>query len=335
MEIDFLINHKVMTMSNLIKISDLFDIRYGNSLELINLTQCKSTDKNAIPFVSRTEKNNGISAYVEEELDIEVNPANTISVAVGGSVLSTFYQPLPFYTGFHVLVLYPKKKMGIIKTLFYAKCISANKYKYNYGRQANKTLKNLLIPAKISNELKEHLLNYHKEQLKNISDKSLINKKIDLEISKWKDFNLTELFDIKGSKTTPILELKEYGKGKYPYVTTQATNNGIDGFFDFYSEDGNILTADSAVLGYCAYQELPFSASDHVEKLIPKFKINQYIAMFLTTILNLEQYRYNYGRKCSQTRMKEISIKLPEKNGKPDFNFMKNYIKSLSYSSSL
>ena len=129
--------------------------------------------------------------------------------------------------------------------------------------------------------------------------------------------------------------MEEYGNGKYPYVTTQATNNGIDGFFDFYSEDGNVLTADSAVLGYCSYQALSFSASDHVEKLIPKFKMNKYVAMFLTTILNLEQYRYNYGRKCSQDRMKKISIKLPSKNENPDFEYMENYIKSLSYSSSL
>ncbi len=322
-------------MNNLVKISDLFDIVYGVNLELVNLTQCKSTDKHAIPFVSRTEKNNGVSAYVEEELDIDPNPAHTISVAGGGSVLSTFYQPLPYYSGRDLYVLIPKKKMSVVEMLFYTKCISANKYKYNYGRQANKTLKNLLIPKEIPSELKKHLKNYYKEQLKNISEKALINKKIDLEVSKWKKFNLTELFEIKGSKTTPVLELEEYGKGKYPYVTTQATNNGIEGFYDFYSEDGNVITADSAVLGYCAYQELPFSASDHVEKLIPKFEMNKYIAMFLVTILNLEQYRYNYGRKCSQTRMKEISVKLPEKNGEPDFDFMENYIKSLSYSLSL
>jgi len=88
-------------------------------------------------------------------------------------------------------------------------------------------------------------------------------------------------------------------------------------------------------MGYCSYQSLPFSASDHVEKLIPKFKMNKYIALFLVTILNLEQYRYNYGRKCSQERMKKISIKLPSKNGNPDFEYMENYVKSLPYSSSL
>jgi type I restriction-modification system DNA methylase subunit len=159
--------------------------------------------------------------------------------------------------------------------------------------------------------------------------------KINLNISNWKSFVMTSLFKIQGSKTTPLLELAEYGKGKYPFVTTQATNNGVEGFYDFYSEEGEILVADSAVLGYCSYQSLPFSASDHVEKLTPKFKMNKYVAMFLVTILNLEQYRYNYGRKCSQDRMKKISIKLPCKNGNPDFEYMENYIKSLSYSSSI
>lgn len=78
-----------------------------------------------------------------------------------------------------------------------------------------------------------------------------------------------------------------------------------------------------------------FSANDHVEKLAPNFKMNKYIEMFIVTILNLEQYRYNYGRKCSQTRMKQISIKLPEKDGEPDFEFMEKFIKSLSYSGSI
>jgi len=159
---------------------------------------------------------------------------------------------------------------------------------------------------------------------------------IELKTKEWKLFKLDgELFTITGSKTTPLLELEEYGKGKYPYVTTQATNNGVEGFYDFYTEDGNVLTVDSAVLGYCSYQPFDFSASDHVEKLIPNFEMNKYVALFLVTIMNLEKYRYNYGRKCSQTRMRQISIKLPAKNGQPDFEYMDNFIKSLNYSGSI
>ena len=168
-----------------------------------------------------------------------------------------------------------------------------------------------------------------------VQKNQFLSEEVNLDLAAWSFFKLKDLFQISGSKTTPLLDLEEFGVGKFPYITTQATNNGVEGFYDFYSEEGNVLTIDSAVLGFCAYQQFNFSASDHVEKLTPKFLMNKYVAMFLTTILNLEKYRYNYGRKCSQARMKEISIKLPSKNNAPDFDFMEKFIKSLPYSSSI
>lgn len=322
-------------LNDLIKISELFEIKYGVNLELVNMLECDINHPNAIAFISRTESNNGISAYVEEDFDISPNPAHTLSVAGGGSVLSTFYQPKPYYSGRDLYYLVPKVRMSVVEMFFYAKCISSNRYKYNYGRQANKTLKEIKIPKKIPQKLRIHLNLYLNKQLNIISKKSSLDKDIKLNYHKWKFFKLTDLFIITGSKTTSLLELEEYGDGVFPYITTQATNNGVEGFYDFSTEKGNVLTVDSAVLGYCSYQKSDFSASDHVEKLIPKFDMNEYIAMFLVTIINLELYRYNYGRKCSQTRMKEISIKLPSQNGNLDFEFMENYIKTLPYSSSI
>lgn len=315
----------------LIPIYELFDIKYGNGLELINLEQCKKSDVNSINFVSRTEKNNGISAFVKKMDGIVPIPADTISVAVGGSVLATFLQSQPYYTGFHVMILTPKKKMKKLEILFYAFCIAKNKYKYNYGRQANKTLKDILIPIQMPDEY--NAINLQK--VNTLKENNIVKKNFKLYTDNWEFFNLNTLFDISGSVTTSILELEEYGVGEYPYVTTQATNNGVEGFYNFSTEKGDVLTVDSAVLGYSSYQPKDFSASDHVEKLMPKFKINKYIAIFLVTILNLEQYRYNYGRKCSQSRMKQTKIKLPAKNGKPDFNFMENFIKSLPYSNNI
>ncbi|MDI9325549.1 MAG: N-6 DNA methylase [Alphaproteobacteria bacterium] len=162
-----------------------------------------------------------------------------------------------------------------------------------------------------------------------------IKSEIILDINKWKSYPLSELFEITGSKTTPLLELEECGVGEYPFVTTQATNNGIEGFYDYKTEEGNVLAIDSAVIGYCSFQPFDFSASDHVEKLIPKFEMDKYIALFITTVINKEQYRYNYGRKASQTRLKERSIKLPTKDGEVDWVFIRNYIKALPYSSVL
>ena len=167
----------------------------------------------------------------------------------------------------------------------------------------------------------------------NVQKTAFSEKYFEIDASCWHSFMLNDkLFKITGSKTTSVIELEEYGKGQFPYITTQATNNGTGGFYDYYTEEGNVLTVDSAVVGYCSYQPLNFSASDHVEKLIPNFPMNKYVAMFLVTIFRLEQYRYNYGRKCSQSRMKERSIKLPTKDGEPDWQFMEDYIKSLNYS---
>jgi hypothetical protein len=321
-------------MNELVKVSDLFDISYGNSLELIHLEPCKSIDFDAIPFVSRTDKNNGVSAFVYRVMDVEPNPAHTLSVAAGGSVLSTFYQPLPYYTGFHVLVLSPFTQMSIIEMLFYARYISTNRYKYNYGRQANKTLKDILIPENVSPELVGRVSNYKSAIEQRFKETTSSNQRIKMNSSDWDSFLISDLFKITGTKTTSLLELEEYGKGTYPYVTTQSTNNGVENFYDFYTEEGNVLTVDSAVTGYCAYQPLSFSASDHVEKLIPKnFKMNPYVALFLVTILNCEQYRYNYGIKASQTRLKKSTIKLPiTKERQPDWLLMENFIKSFPYS---
>lgn len=66
-----------------------------------------------------------------------------------------------------------------------------------------------------------------------------------------------------------------------------------------------------------------------------KFEMNAYIALFLQTIINLEQFRYSYGRKFNQDRIRKTKIKLPFKNNKPDWNFMEEYIKSLPYSVNL
>ncbi len=159
-----------------------------------------------------------------------------------------------------------------------------------------------------------------------------------LDIEKWQWFQLDDprLFKIKGSKTTPVEDLELCGEGDYPYVTTQATNNGVKGYYDYYTDEGGCLTIDSAVKGYCSWHEDEFSASDHVEKLIPQFSCNNYIAMFLATIINQEQYRYNYGLKCNQTRIKKMKIKLPvDSSGNPDWQFMEDYIKSLPYSANL
>lgn len=136
----------VTAETQFVPLKDLFDIRYGVNMELYKFDECKSTDRRAIPFVSRSERNNGVAAFVEKRIGYEPNPAHTLSVAVGGSVLATFYQDKPYYSGFHLYCLTPKRTMSVVEMLYYSMAIKANRYRYSYGRQANKTFKNILVP---------------------------------------------------------------------------------------------------------------------------------------------------------------------------------------------
>ena len=309
----------------LIRVDELFTVTYGSGYSLQDL------QKGNIPFVARGARNNGISSYVCKTDD---NPfdGNCITVAVSGSVMESFYQENPFYTSYHILILMPKKKLTKEQMLYYCMCLRGNKYRYNYGRQANKTLKEIRIPHP------NNLPNYIKKEIsKKPSNKAFLqNTSIDLKIEKYQYFKLDKLFNITGSKSFSKRQIQELGKGKYPYIVTSSENNGVQGFYNHYTEKGNVLTIDSATIGSCFYQLVNFSASDHVEKLVPKFDMNIYLALFLKTIISLEQFRYGYGRKFAQMRIKNTKIKLPvDSNGNPDWQFMEDYIKSLPYSSNL
>lgn len=126
-----------------VRLAEIFDAVYGVNLELNKLTR----DPNGINFVSRTARNNGVSARVKKLRHIKPIEPGVLTVAGGGSVLETFLQPEPFYSGRDLYYLRPSINLSVEEKLYYCLCIRANKFRYNYGRQANRTLRDLKIPA--------------------------------------------------------------------------------------------------------------------------------------------------------------------------------------------
>lgn len=314
----------------MIKVRDLFDLSYGVNLEYNKMEPAA----NGIPFIGRCSTNNGVVGYVKKVQGLKENPANTISVAASGSVLESFLQEQPYYSGRDLFYLKPKQALTKKQMLFYCMILRSNKYRYSYGRQANRTLGKVLIPRL------EEIPKWVDEVdiPEQPSSKPCYSKKLSLQDRAWQYFNIGSLFDVRGTKTTLLAELKKMVGEKYPYITTQSSNNGVAGDYGHCTEKGNVITIESAVTGYATYQGKPFSASDHIEqlKIIGSQRLNRCIALFLVTLLNKNQYRYSYGRKRSQQRIKEEKIKLPiTDQGQPDWHFMESYIKSLPYSSNL
>ena len=316
-------------MNKLVPLKELFDPIYGVNLELVNIQECSKGDKDSIRFVTRTEVNNGVSAYVTKIETVQPNPAHTISVAVSGSVLSSFYQDKEYYSGRDLYYLRPRKRMTKEEMIFYTLCIRANKYKYNYGRGANRTLKNILIPAEMPPEFKKISIG----TVKIPSNKRVINKELLLNTKRWKWFEIQALFNIKKGKR---LTRAEMNPGETPFIGAIDSNNGYREYID---EDpihnGNTITVNYNGNGVAEafYQPKPFWASDDVNVLYPKFDMSPFHALFIATVIRAEKYRFNYGRKWHMERMNTTKIKLPAiSKDKPDFDFMDSYIKSLPFS---
>src|SRR3990167_5533750 len=104
-------------MNKLTPLKELFTPVYGVNLELVNVEECEKKDSNSIRFVSRTEVKNGVSAYVKRMDDVVPNPAHTISVAVSGSVLSSFYQDKEYYSGRDLYFLLPDEMPNDFKKI--------------------------------------------------------------------------------------------------------------------------------------------------------------------------------------------------------------------------
>ena len=134
------------------KVSDLFNVKYGINMELNTCIETTSDDPEGIAFVARTAENNGVSAYVKRIEGKEPQPAETITVAGGGSVLSTFVQKRPFYSGRDLYLLIEKEDINLKVKMFISTVLFANQYRYSYGRQANKTLPGLILKLPIKRD---------------------------------------------------------------------------------------------------------------------------------------------------------------------------------------
>lgn len=158
----------------------------------------------------------------------------------------------------------------------------------------------------------------------------MIKDRISLDDVEWGEFRIKDLFDVMGTVTTHPTKLLD--NGKTPRITCAGTNNGLDNFYNNEpTENGGTLTIDSATEGFVFFQEKPFIATDHVEKICRKDNklITKEIGLFLKSAIDkAKDQKYGYGYKFSQTRIKNQIIMLPiDKNGEPNWQFMEDYIK--------
>lgn len=159
-----------------------------------------------------------------------------------------------------------------------------------------------------------------------------------IDTSNWKYFPLTGkkgLFKIEPCKCSNAGELLEDGND-IEYIGAKKNDNG---FMRFVKYEESLVTNGNCIIficdgqgsvGYSNYIDHDFIGSTTLSVGYNE-RLNEKIGMFIVTVLDLERYRYSFGRKY-KTNLSKVSIKLPAtEQGEPDWDFMESYIDNLNF----
>lgn len=179
-----------------------------------------------------------------------------------------------------------------------------------------------------------------------------------LDTSKWKTFQYEEIFDIKKgyyNKKPPIFVSEA---NKIPFIGATEFANGVTSWHDredvlIHSRNGEIVlledesrkifpagsitVSNNGSVGNAFYQATEFTCSHDVNPLYRLGgEITPEIGLFVATVIEVDKYRWGYGRKWRPSRMPTSTISLPvTSRGKPDWSFMQAFVEALPLSENL
>ena len=324
-------------------LDDIFDLHNGISSSGLKIFPSRS--QATLPFIRPSKwQNRTISGWVDK-YSIPTNkifPPNSLFVSTNGEGSHTYsyVSSFEFVPNSDITVLIPKKEMTLKEKVFYAKCITENRYKFSYGRKPKGVkLKTLLLPSRNDALSVTHKM-VHPDHIS--IDASIIKETPFLFSDNWEYFSINDIFDqINLGKAIHKNELDLQATGvRYPYITRTVKNNGVELRVAMQKITLNKLNLGNAITigaeGVRAfYQKEEFFVGNKINILRSRH-LNPYNAMFLTCVLNNEIIpKFHYGRAIVQNRLEKINLWLPKKGSSPDWSFMEKFIKKLPYSSQL
>lgn len=311
------------------RLDEIFGLRYGHSLELNALTKVSAPD--GVNFVSRAMGNNGVTSRVA--VSAQLGHPGEITVALSGNgVLSSFVQPEPFVTGFHVMILTAKDPdMTMVEKLWWCRCIWENRHRFSYGRQANRTLGSLLVPDEAPAWVSKMEVPTYEGLARATAPKAELTSP-----HTWPIFTLESLFTVKkGKRVTKA----DRAPGETRFIGASEKNNGITDMCSLESMfEAHCLTVpyNGNSVGIAFYQDRPFFASDDVQVLIPKDDVSRWALLFIAAMIRFERSRFSYGYKWHMARMKKTAIRLPANDaGDPDWEYMDSVMRGLPFSAAV
>ena len=152
----------------------------------------------------------------------------------------------------------------------------------------------------------------------------------------WQWFRVGDLFSPQKCKCSNATELLEDGD-EIAYIGAKKSDNGV---MRYVKRVENLVSRGNCIVfigdgqgsvGYSLYQPVDFIGST---TLIVGYNenLNPYNAAFLVSVLDLERFRYSFGRKYKKevvvnTKIQLPAIKLDNGENTPDWKYMEDFVK--------
>lgn len=152
----------------------------------------------------------------------------------------------------------------------------------------------------------------------------------------WQWFRVGDLFPPQKCKCSNATELLEDGD-EIAYIGAKKSDNGV---MRYVKRVENLVSRGNCIVfigdgqgsvGYSLYQPVDFIGST---TLIVGYNehLNPYNATFIVSVLDLERFRYSFGRKYKKEVVANTKIQLPAiklNNGEftPDWKYMEDFVK--------
>ena len=333
-------------------LSSVFEINStSSSIDKNNLINKKGT----IPYITRTDKNNGYDCLVcEQDKKYVLDSKNVITV--GLDTQTVFYQPLPFYTGQNIQVL-SNANLNRHNAMFIVPLLRRLMEKFNWGGNGATLTRlkrsKILLPIDKNGQpdyefmkafiqdKERSLLNQYKNYISynvgNLNHFSCIvgnNVLKPLSEKNWQEFKIGNLFVLKPGKSKGLNHLSESVKG-VNYLGATNQNNGVLCQVEVdekLTQKGNCIAFirnGEGSMGYSVYKAEDFIATSDMSLGYNRY-LNRYNGTFITTVADRVRGKYNFGYKRSGTRLAKESLLLPtDENGNPDYEYMEQYMRHL------
>ena len=321
------------------KIGDLFSINPTKWYHLSNDEILSS--KGCVPLVSNSSSDNGVMGFSKLKANNKGNTITCSDTTLGADTM--FYQEHDFIGYSHIQHLVPKFQPfnRSIAHMIITACKISTAKRYDYGNKYNRVaMSNTIIQLPTQNNqidfdfMESFVAELEAQRVAELEAYLTVTGLKDYKLTKeenkalnsfqnlkWDEFNLEKLF----GKSTRGKRLKSLDrvKGLLPFVTAGEANEGISDFIgnDVVVFSENTVTID--MFGSAKYRNYKYGGDDHIA-VVHTEKLNKCSAIFVTSAIHKSSHngQFNYGKNFYAKDADALNIKLPVKNGEPDFSYM-------------